>query len=486
VNARAHHNNSFFTRPSESPVSDGAAPSPFRLVSSPPPKAFEHQRATTDFILGTKRVLCFSDAGTGKTRAVLDAVKQRVKESGKRILVFAPKTILEPAWGEDILQFTRELTYCVATAKNRRSALESESQVVLTNHDAATWIARNLDILEGFDTLVIDESTAFKNFGSQRSKAMVKIAKFFEYRIAMTGTPTPNSVTDVWHQAFIIDDGERLGKSFHKFRSVCCVNKGQGSPFPDWQDKEGILETVADALADITIRYKLEDCTDLPPTVSNTIHFELDRKCRDAYDSLVRHSLINVDVSTISADRAAVLTGKLLQIASGNVYDEDKKIVNLSDKRTELIVDLIEQREHCLVAFLWQHQKLALIKQLEKKKISYRVLDGTIKDKDRTSYVSEFQDGDVKVMLCHPKTAGHGLTLTRATTTIWATPTYNAEWLDQFNRRAYRTGQKKKTEVLSVLAKDTIDMEAMAKVSGKQISMHQLLENVKENYTLMN
>ena len=484
MNARVNNNRSFFIRPGKSPVSDGATSDYLRVVSRAPPKPFKHQKETTDFILGTERVLCFSDAGTGKTRAVLDAVKERLKESGKRILVFAPKTILEPAWGEDIRQFVAGLNYCVASAKNRQSAFESSTDVVLTNHDAAVWLSKNLGLLSNFDTLIIDESTAFKNFGSQRSKAMVKIAKNFDYRIAMTGTPTPNSITDVWHQAFIIDDGERLGKSFFKFRSVCCVNKGQGSPFPKWEDKPGINETVADALADITIRYKLEDCTDLPPIVTNTVHFELDDDCRDAYTELVKHSLINVDVSTISADRAAVLAGKLLQIASGNVYDEEKNTVNLSDKRSELIVDLIAQREYCLVGFLWQHQKIALIKQLEKRKISYRVLDGTIKDKDRASYVSEFQNGDVKVMLCHPKTAGHGLTLTKATTTIWATPTYNAEWLDQFNRRAYRTGQKKKTEILTVLAKDTVDMEAIKKVDGKILSMHQLLENVKENYEL--
>lgn len=485
MNARANNNSSFFIRPGESPVFDGTTSDHLRLVSRATPKPFEHQTETTDFILGTERVLCFSDAGTGKTRAVLDAVKKRAEESGKRILVFAPKTILEPAWGEDIRQFITGVNYCVASAKNRQSAFESSTDIVLTNHDAATWLSKNLGLLHDFDTLIIDESTAFKNFSSQRSKAMVKIAKHFDYRIAMTGTPTPNSITDVWNQAFIIDDGERLGKSFFKFRSVCCVNKGQGSPFPKWEDKPGIHEVIADALADITIRYKLEDCTDLPPIVTNNVYFELDNKCTDAYVELVKHSLLNVDVSTISADRAAVLTGKLLQIASGNVYDEDKNTVNLSDKRSELVVDLIEQREHCLVAFLWQHQKDALIRQLKKRKISYRVLDGTVKDNDRASYVSEFQNGDVKVMLCHPKTAGHGLTLTRATTTIWATPTYNAEWLDQFNRRAYRTGQKKKTEILTVLAKGTIDMEANAKVNGKQLSMHQLLTNVKENYELL-
>ena len=172
---------------------------------------FEHQSVTTDFITTNPRVLVTSDPGTGKTRSVLDAYMQRPEG---RMLVLAPLSLLQASWGDDLEKFTPNLTYTVAYARNRAKAFESDAQIIITNHDAVKWLVKNQHVLDGFNTLCIDEFTAFKNKDSQRSKAALKIAKLFDYRIAMSGTPNSNTICDIWHPTLIVDDGHRLGHRF--------------------------------------------------------------------------------------------------------------------------------------------------------------------------------------------------------------------------------------------------------------------------------
>ena len=156
-------------------------------------KPFKHQTVTTNHILANDRVLITSDPGTGKTRSVLDAIAKR----SSRTLILAPLSILEASWGDDIEKFTPQLTYSVAYAKNREKAFQEDTDAVITNHDAAKWLIKNQSLLADFDTLVIDEFTAFKNPSSQRSKAILKIASLFKYRIAMSGTPNSNTILDI-------------------------------------------------------------------------------------------------------------------------------------------------------------------------------------------------------------------------------------------------------------------------------------------------
>ena len=188
-------------------------------------KPFEHQATTTQFILDNPRVLITSDPGTGKTRSVLDAYAQRCE--GK-LLVLAPLSILAASWGDDCAKFQPGLTYAVAYARNRAEAFKADVDIVITNHDAIKWLMKNKQYLEGFDTLCIDEFTAFKNKDSQRSKAAARLAEHFEYRIAMSGTPNSNTILDIWHPALLVDDGERLGKRFYGFRSAVCTPQFNG------------------------------------------------------------------------------------------------------------------------------------------------------------------------------------------------------------------------------------------------------------------
>lgn len=452
----------------------------FASPASKIPPPFDHQARTTQFLLENPRAIVGSDCGTGKTRSVLDWFDQ-LKADGKaeRMLVFAPKSILEVAWVDDAKKFTPGLTVSVARANNRAKAFAAEADVYVTNHDAVKWLLQNPDVLSKFDgqVLAIDESTAFKHHTSQRSKAMRKVASRFEHRVIMSGTLSPNSVLDIWHQALIVDDGERLGTSFWKFRQTVCepVQVGPSAQHVKWQDKPGSAEAVADLLDDISVRYKLEECLDMPEHVVRTMHVTLPPKVKKAYDEMELHAIIELENGEISAFNAGAVAQKLLQILAGAVYDSKGEAIPVGTERAELIGDLVEERDASVVVFNWTHQRDLIAKELKKRKLDYAVIDGSVKDEDRTAAVKQFQDGKLRAMLIHPQSAGHGITLTRGVATIWASPTFNAEHWVQANGRVRRAGQTKRTEVIKIAASGTREEQVYERLEGKLEGMDALM-----------
>lgn len=434
-------------------------------------QAFEHQTATTRFILDNPRTLITSDPGTGKTRSVIDAYAQR--QTG-RMLVLAPLSILSASWGDDIRKFQPALTFDIAYAKNRAAGFKSDAQIVITNHDAVKWIVKNEAVLEGFDTLCIDEFTAFKNKDSQRSKAMARIAQRFEYRIAMSGTPNSNTILDVWHPALLVDDGERLGRRFYSFRSSVCNSQFNG--FANvWVDRPDAQEMVAAALKDINIRYCLEDCIDMPEQSVRTMYVDLPPTIMAQYNTLAQDSVLYTGKTTINAVHAGAKVKKLLQLCTGAIYDEHGSAQGIHGERYDLVMQLVEERKHSLVAFNWKHEREHMVELANKLRINHAVIDGETPAEKRKQIVDAMQAGALQVVFCHPQSAGHGLTLTRATSVIWASPTYNAEHYQQFNRRIYRAGQKQKTEVIHIAARNTWETDVYEKLEGKLGKMEDLL-----------
>lgn len=355
------------------------------------------------------------------------------------------------------------MTYSIANANNRERAFKEKTDVVITNHDAAKWLLANKKLLSGFTELIIDESTAFKNPNAQRSKAMKTLSALFKWRRNLSGTPNPQSILDLWHQVFLLDRGQRLGNSYWAFRNVACEPR-QCGPRPEmveWVDKPGIEEAVFGLLSDISIRHRFEDCISIPPNVTRRIEVELSKKCRVAYEDMVENSMLLLESGeTVRALHASSVATKLMQIASGAMYTEGGSYAVLDDSRTELVMDLIEERSHTLVAFIWKHQRDQLVAAAKKRGFKFGVIDGEVTGEDRTAVVNDFQAGDLKVVFAHPQSAGHGLTLTKGVATIWTSPTTNAEHYTQFFHRIYRSGQTQQTETIQICAKDTIEERA--------------------------
>lgn len=438
------------------------------------PPLFDYQQKGVDRWLEMPTMLNLSDPGTGKTRTTLEGIVQR--NSGGRTLVLAPLSILKPSWGDDIEKWTPSLSYSIAYADCRAKAFKAKTDVVITNHDAVKWILENQSVLEDFDTLVVDEFTAFKNPTAQRTKALIKLSERFTYRYLLSGTPNPKSVTDLWAPAMIVDGGERLGRLFHKFRSEVCYGiaiPGAPAGALKWKDRTNAQDMVMAMLDDVIYRVPL---TGLPENTEYVMYVDLPNSLMRQYRELQKESILMMESGdSINAVHAGARLRKMLQLLTGAVYDQVGNVKQFHTMRYELVMELVDARPQSVVAFNWRHERENLEVLAKKMGIPYGVIDGTIDVKDREKIVAQFQAGELRVIFAHPQSAGHGLTLTAGHATIWCSPTYNAEHYQQFNRRIYRTGQTKRTETIRIAARGTCEEEVYENLDGKLVSMEQLL-----------
>jgi SNF2 family DNA or RNA helicase len=444
---------------------------------------FEHQKASLRFADATPIIFDTSDPGTGKTLVYLNLIDRNNKATQKRALVICPKSLMRSAWGNDIKKFAPWLSTSIASAVNRADAFKFEADVYITNHDAVNWLVKQRpSFFEKFSTLIVDESGAYKHHTSLRSKALNKIASHFQYRYGLNGTPMTNSVTDIWNQVKFLDGGKRLGKSFFAFRDSVCRPKQVG-PSPNmvkWEDKVGAEDAVTMLLKDIIIRNKLEECVDLPENIMYTVPYYFSEKQKAAYIQMEMAEIAALeDGSVISAINAASVMTKLLQISSGAVYEMPDVYHVVDEGRYQLIMDLIEARDHSVTFFLWKHQRDLLVETARKRKISFAVIDGSVSEKERAQIVTQYQQGMYQTIFAHPQSTAHGLTLTRGNTTIWASPTYNLEHFQQGNRRIFRIGQKQKTETIVVLADDTCEQRVFDALQNKNVRLTSLLESMR-------
>ena len=443
-------------------------------------KPFAHQNVSIRHNDLHPVVFDCSDPGTGKTFVRIAGFAKRRKSGGGCLLVLAPRSLLRSVWANDIQKFAPHLSVSIADAANRVDAFAAVADVYVTNVDAAKWLAEQKPaFFKKFSELVIDESTAFKHHTSQRSKAVAKIAKYFKHRCCMTGTPNSNSITDIWHQAYILDEGKRLGFSFYKFRdAVCTPNQvGRNAQAIKWVDKEGAEEAVFGLLSDIVVRHKFEDCVDIPENHRYSVEYDPTPKQMKAYLEMedTQMLLFKGKTPSVMAVNAAAVATKLQQIASGAVYDGTGAYKVIDTSRYEMCLDLVEQRQHSLVIFQWKHQRDALVAEAERRGLTFAVMDGGTTDKERDEIVKRFQLGQYRVIFGHPKTVAHGFTLTRGTATIWASPTYDLEHFKQGSKRMHRLGQTQKTETIIIVAKGTIDEKVYAMMTEKDGRMTTLL-----------
>lgn len=445
------------------------------------PPLFKHQKKSLKLLDTEDRVFDMSDPGTGKTRVHIEDFVRKYEKCKRPGIVFAPKSILESAWGDDIDKFAAGLPYSIAYAENREDAFHTDAALYITNLDAVTWLASQPEkFLKRFFYVLNDESTAYKHMTSKRSKAAAKIKKYFPVRRNLSGTPNPNGMCDLWHQVYLLDDGKRLGTSFYHFRSSVCTPIQVG-PMPNmvrWEDRPGAELAVMGLLKDITIRHELRACIDMPENHIYPMVVRLPAKHMAYYRKMEADSILQIRNHKVSAINGAVLYGKLQQIASGAVYDELGNYAVLDTGRYETIADLVEQRKQTVVFIQWEHQRDLLIQALESRGLSFAVIDGSIRDHERPDIIRHFQAGFYRALLLHPKSAGHGMTATAANTTIWASPTVNAEWWKQGNARMERAGQTQRMETIVLVAKGTVDEKIYASCDSKTLRMSNLLREL--------
>jgi hypothetical protein len=463
-----------------------------RVSYEPTPDGFKYCfTIPTSFFVARRNGRIFATGNTGKTRSHLEAFARR-KEAGTnhKMLVLGTLSILETAWKADCAKWTPQLTAAVVYSSKRAKDLPRaiESDIIILNHDAVKWMidkkgkltSEGQLLTDNCDVLVVDEFTAFKHRTSQRSKAASAVRHYFPVRWALSGTPNSNGICDIWHPAYLVDDGERLGRAFWGFRAQVCTpvpnHNVPGGNHVDWVDKRDAELIVADKIHDITVRHKLRECIDMPDNVAYTVGTTLPKKLMAQYQEMRNEAALLLESGEyVNSVHAGAKAGKLLQICSGAIYSEGGEYHVLDDSRAKLALDLAMEADQALIAFNWRHQRDQLITEAERRKLSYAVIDGNVPVAKRVATVNAFQAGEIKYIFAHPQAASHGLTLTKGTRTIWTSPTYNAEWFQQFNARIDRAGQTQRTETIMIAARGTREEQVYEQLSGKVSKMDNLL-----------
>lgn len=429
-----------------------------------------YQTYCIDRIVNDPAVGLFLRPGLGKTSIALSAINilKYFRWSVSKVLVVAPKKIAEGTWSKeakkwDHLQHLRVVTALGSSAK-RIKALNTPADVYIINRENIPWLVDYYKQAWPFDMVVLDESTSFKNGQSKRFKAMKLVRRFIKKMVLLTGTPSSRGLMDLWSQIYLLDEGERLGKTITQFRARYFDANTHGGHFTDYKPKEDAEAAVLKAISDICVSMKAEDYLELPACIEHEVPVVLDDKALKAYRRFERELLLDIDGDTLTASSAAVLTGKLLQFCSGAVYDDSHNAVHIHDCKIDAYMELLESLngEPCITFYGYQHDKERILAALEKTKLRvlvYRGPDG----EDR------WNAGEVDVLLVHPASCAYGLNLQAGGRhIIWFTPNWSFELNDQGRCRLWRQGSPyDKVYVHYLIAQGGADEDVLAAVRDR-------------------
>lgn len=449
-----------------------AAPSPIRYFYhypiKPPFKPFDHQVTTAEFFTLNRRGICLNDMGTGKTLSVLWAADYLMeKQQVQRCLIVCPKSTVSSVWEQEVFDhFLSKRTVNVLTGDKARrlKLLAQPADIYIVNHDGLKVIEKELRKRTDIDLWVIDEASAFRNSTSQRHKLLADMLRPTDWLWLLTGTPCPQEPTDAWGLAKLMHGQRVMPKYFRQFKEQTMVQLSEYKwvPKPDAFAK-------AYAILQPGIRFKKEDCLDLPDVTFQTLLCSLSPDQQVAYKAMITTLVANVRGVDISAANAAVKMQKLLQVCVGSLYDEHGTgyTIDASD-RLKLCEELVEQAGHKVIVFVPFTHALDAVSAHLSKRWTVATVDGRTTDSQRKDIFRDFQQAPhPHILVAHPQTTAHGLTLTRADTTIWYAPITSLEIFEQANNRMNRPGQKNKMNVV-MLAATTLEQNLYQALKGKQ------------------
>lgn len=358
--------------------------------------------------------------------------------------------------------------------ETRIIALKENADIYVINRENVEWLVEYLGKGWFFDMVVIDELSSFKSPKSNRFKALKKVRPFIKKIVGLTGTPAPNGLLDLWSQVYLLDGGERLGKTLTGYRDrYFQPDKRNQTVIFSWKPVEGAEDRVYEKLKDICISMKASDYLELPERINNSIMVQLPKIAEEKYKKLEKELLLPLEEADVVANTAAVLTNKLLQMANGAVYDENGEVKEIHDAKLKALDDVIEAAngKSVLVFYSYKHDLDRLSKHLRNK--DFRVLN-TSKD------IEDWNKGKIPIMLVHPASAGHGLNLQfGGNIIVWFGLTWSLELYQQANARLYRQGQQQSVVVNHIIAKGTIDEDVMRALENKEVGQEALLQAVK-------
>jgi len=428
-------------------------------------------------IINTPKCALWVGLGMGKTVTTLTAINDLLNGFDVvKILIIAPLRVANSVWHTEAKNWQHlkniNFSICTGTERQRLTALHTPADVYIINRENVEWLVNHYAKKWPFDMVIIDESSSFKSHSSARFKALRKTIPFTNRMIQLTGTPSPNGLIDLWAQMYLLDCGERLGRNFSSFKTRFFEPVGyMGYTLKPVKNGDKIIHSL---LSDITMSLKTEDYLEMPDRIDRVIDVQLPKKIYDDYKELEREFVLSINDEEVTALSAATLANKLLQYCNGAIYtDELKNWTEIHKLKLDALDDIIseESSENLLVAYNYKTD-------LERLKARYPY--AVVLDKNQST-IDRWNNGDIKMLLAHPASAGHGLNLQKGGSIIvWFGLNWSLELYQQFNGRLHRQGQEKPVRVIHLVAKDCIDERVMKAIANKAETQNDLLNALKQ------
>lgn len=418
------------------------------------------------------------DMGMGKTVITLTAINDLLYDyfDVAKVLVIAPLRVAETTWTDECQQWNHlaglTISPVIGTLSERVRALKTKADVYTINRENVVWLVDYYGKDWPFDMVVIDESSSFKNHQSKRFKALKRVRPVIKRLVELTGTPAPNGLMDLWSQLYLLDRGKRLGKTIGQYRrQFFKPGAGSGHIVYEWNLQKGAEQEIFNRISDICVSMKSSDYIALPEVMYNIIPVKLSTPVQREYKRLAKDLILRVNDDEIVANTAAALSGKLLQMSSGAVYDDAGHVIKIHNAKLEALEDIVSTNEHrAVLVFYWFKHDLDRLKE----KFPEAVQLKTAAD------IKAWNSGEISIMLVHPASAGHGLNLQYGGSIIvWFSLSWSLELYQQANKRLHRSGQTHTVVIHHLVAQGTIDEDVMKALQGKKVTQETMITAIK-------
>ncbi len=445
------------------------------------PKKFiprPYQRYAYNQIIEKPATALMLDMGMGKTVITLTAINDLLYDyfDVAKVLVIAPLRVAETTWSDECQQWNHlaglTISPVIGTLSERVRALKTKADVYTINRENVVWLVDYYGKDWPFDMVVIDESSSFKNHQSKRFKALKRVRPVIKRLVELTGTPAPNGLMDLWSQLYLLDRGKRLGKTIGQYRrQFFKPGAGSGHIVYEWNLQKGAEQEIFNRISDICVSMKSSDYITLPEAMYNIIPVKLSTPVQREYKRLAKDLILRVNDDEIVANTAAALSGKLLQMSSGAVYDDAGHVIKIHNAKLEALEDIVSTNEHkAVLVFYWFKHDLDRLKE----KFPEAVQLKTAAD------IKAWNSGEISIMLVHPASAGHGLNLQYGGSIIvWFSLSWSLELYQQANKRLHRSGQTHTVVIHHLVAQGTIDEDVMKALQGKKVTQETMITAIK-------
>ena len=438
-------------------------------------KPYPYQEKAKQWIIDHPAAGLFLGCGLGKTVITLTALAE-LKPT--KALVIAPLRVAATVWAEEAQKWDHlkhlRVVKVLGSQAERLQALRQDADIYVINRENTEWLVNQCQKERRwpFEVGVLDELSSFKSAKAARFKALRRVRPAMGRVIGLTGTPAPNGLIDLWAQIYLLDEGERLHHTLGAYRMrYFDPGRRNGNIVYDWQPKPGAEEAIYEKLTDICISMQARDYLELPDRLDRTIKVTLEPKAQRAYERMEKDMLLPLQDQVITAASAAVVTGKLLQLANGAIYDAEHDYHVIHDAKIGALEDIVEAAngQPVLVYYSYQHD-LQRIKERFPQAVQLATADD----------VARWNRGQIPILLAHPDSAGHGLNLQHGGhILVWFGLTWSLEKYQQANARLHRQGQGQPVTVYHIVADGTMDEQVMRILERKDQRQNALIEAVK-------